>query len=130
MKTMDVRNNYKSITEEFLKYYYETYDKYIPDLANLYSADSKFTWMNNEVMGFNNLLKMFVELNLTSVTHQIKEYSGQPMGPKTLMVNAVGLLNDDNSGNYVKFSESIILQYNEDLESFVIHNTILNILND
>lgn len=121
---IDVRNSYKQITEEFVNHYYTVYDQNIINLANMFTADSKFTWNSNEVVGFNNLLSHLKQNNITSVTHNITEYTGQPLGVKSLLITIVGDIRNDNLNQHSKFTESIILQYCDDIECFIIHNSI------
>ena len=52
---IDIKQTYKYLADEFAKHYYTLYDNNFLQLANLYLPDSYFTYLDEEITGFNNL---------------------------------------------------------------------------
>lgn len=119
-----IRNSYKKIAEEFCRFYYTNYDNSFMELVHLYTADSKFTFLDNEIIGFNNLYDLLVnKYGVKSIAHNVTSVYSQPLGDKTVLVQAVGEVIINNCGVKEKFVETFILQYSTQFNSFFVCGT-------
>lgn len=121
---VDVKTNYKKIAEEFLTYYYNIYDTDFPHLNHLYHKESQFTFRDNEVYGFNNLLNIITnKYKIYKFTHSVIHATVQPINNSDLLISVNGQISVNNSPHYDKFIETIIIRRNDD-NVFSILNTI------
>lgn len=119
----DVRNNYKGVAEEFCKYYYHNYDNTFQNLASIFLADSKFTFIGTEIIGFNNLYNHMVSLGISNINHTVLEITSQPLGQKTILISVIGTISV-NKNIPQKFIDIFILQLNDSTNTYFIHNNI------
>jgi hypothetical protein len=124
---MDVKTNYKRITEEFCRYYINMYDNNFQNLANMYKTDSLFTYTDDEIIGFNNLVEKIRQYNIYKFTHSTVNVNSQPVGDRTLLVTLTGKISVNNSVIEQKFSETLLLQ-RDDHNRFYIYHTIFKLI--
>mgnify|MGYP001277524331 CR=1 FL=1 len=123
-----VRNNYKEIGEEFVKYFYSTFDNNFLELVHLFDSDSKFTYLDQEVVGFNNLYSSLTNhFGINKIEHIIDDVKSQPLGDKTVIIQVKGRVST-NDQNPVNFVESFLLQYRFETKSFFCHSDIFNVI--
>ena len=130
---VDCRQLYKQIGIEFCKSYYTAYDTNYQSLVYIFKPDSIFTFLEEEIVGFNNLhARVTGHYAVQKFTHDIKTIDSQPLGGKTMLITVTGLLriNDDISPNnpYQPFLESFILQKDDTSQTFYVHNNIFRLL--
>jgi len=125
---VDVKANYKQITENFIKFYYSLYDTDFLKMGQLYKPDACFTFLDEEMIGFNNLVDKLKQYNITKFTHHSVHVNSQPVGDRTLMLMVSGRLSV-NSSPYAenKFMETILLQ-RDDQNKFFVHHTMFKLV--
>ena len=103
--------DYKQIAEDFCEYYYSTYDNNINDLSNLYKCDSIFTYLGQEIKGFDKLCNCIKNKhNIYKFDHIINNIYSQPLGKKTILITVLGIVKINNCIDEDKFHETIIIQ--------------------
>jgi len=123
-----VRNNYKEIAEKFANYYYPTFDNNFVELVHLFEPDSKFTYADQEVIGFNNLYTTLVNhFGINKIEHVVDDVKSQPLGDKTVIVQVKGRVST-NDNNPINFVETFVLQYKFETKSFFCHSDIFNVV--
>lgn len=128
----DVALCYQELAQEFVNLYYTTYDSNIQNLVYFFKAESLFTFIDEEIIGFNNLYNRLVNhYCVYKISHEITSFSAQPMGNKTLFIQVIGNLrvNDHMYNTPVQpFTETFVLQRDDAAAAYFIHNTIFKIL--
>lgn len=125
---IDIKQTYKYLADEFAKQYYTLYDNNFLQLANLYLPDSYFTYLDEEITGFNNLVQRLRQYGITKFTHSQLHLNVQPIGERSLMISVTGLISVNNGVASQRFSETVLLQ-KDDYNHFFIYRTIFKLLN-
>ena len=129
---ISINNEYKRVTQEICNRYYQVYDSDFRNLTYLYTAMSKFTFQDEEVVGFNNLYSKWInKYGIQKFTHNIKFINSQPVSDKTLLINVHGLVRvNDNltQTQYQPFSETLLVQRGNTDNTFRIYNTMFRLL--
>jgi hypothetical protein len=107
---VDVRNNYKTIAEDFCIKYYTIYDNNFMDLNNIYYAESQFTFLGNEIIGFSNFVNKLRDLGIYKFLHHNMNIVVQPIGPANLIITVSGFISLNSSLILNKFVETIFIQ--------------------
>ncbi len=124
---VDVKVNYKRITEEFCRQYYSLYDNNFPGLSQMYKPESCFTYLDEEIQGFSNFVEKLRQFNIYKFTHQSVNVNSQPVGDRTVLIVVTGKLCVNNSTYEQKFTETIMLQ-RDDQNRFFIYHTIFKLV--
>jgi len=121
--------NYKNIADEFCNYYYTTIDNDYLQLDNLFKPTSKFTFVNDEFIGFNNIVNKWKnEYNINSFNHNIISYNSQPIDDNTMLVKVIGSISINNIyTNSSYFTETFVVKKDKG-DNLYIHNTIFQLL--
>ena len=127
--TINVRDNYKKITQKFCEHYYHQYDKNFPSLGYLYKPNSMFTFIDTNIIGFRNLCKKLQSNGIYKIVHHNVNVCSQPMGADAILISVNGTLTTNNNFSPSNFTETIILKKDPD-NRFYIYQTIFNILDD
>ena len=125
---IDIRHNYKELAEELCRYYYTIYDNNFQELANIYYADSQFTYQDQEITGFNTLLQKLRETTVSKFTHYDMNVSAQPIGSSNLIITVIGSIALNDSIFMNKFIETLYIQ-RDDANVLRVCSTIFKILN-
>ena len=128
----DVRQNYKELGNQFCQEYYQRCDTNFQSLVYLYKPESVFTYLDNECLGFNNLFQLWTNhYGINSFRHQIKSVNSQPLGTRSLLITATGLVGANmhlpGCQNMFPFVETFLLQKDNN-NQFHVYNTIFKIL--
>ena len=89
-----------------------------------YNNDCLFTFLGNELKGFNNYIQKISNLSLLNMKFIVDYLQVQPSINKTLIVTVRGKFhNNSKYYNYYNFIEIMILKKNM-FDRFVIYNNI------
>lgn len=124
----NIQNDYKKISEGFCKEYYSTYDNNFVQLGSFFKPESKITFLEEEMIGFGNLLQQVQHnYNIHNFHHKIQSIDSQPVGSMTILVTITGeiIVNNNASGN--KFTETLILQQDQS-NSFYVYHSIMRLM--
>ena len=120
----DYIDNYNQIANEFLTNYYKEKNNNIQNTYMFYNNDCLFTFLGNELKGFNNYIQKISNLSLLNMKFIIDYLQVQPSINKTLIVTVRGKFhNNSKYYNYYNFIEIIVLKKNM-FDRFVIYNNI------
>ena len=120
----DYIDNYNQIANEFLTNYYKEKNNNIQNTYMFYNNDCLFTFLGNELKGFNNYIQKISNLSLLNMKFIVDYLQVQPSINKTLLVTVRGKFhNNSKYYNYYNFIEIIVLKKNM-FDRFVIYNNI------
>ena len=122
-------NNYKQLALNFCKEYYNKLDKNIKQTSKFYKPHSKFTFLEDEITGFNVYMnKIKNNYNITSFNHNIKSVDSQPISNNAFLINVIGVIKVNKQMIYHHFTETFVLQ--QDFSgNFFVCNTIFRLIN-
>lgn len=126
-------DNLNNLGIEFCKYYYDVYDNNFYNLASLYKADSKFTYLDKKILGFNNLHDYIVNgCHIKHFRHKIKNCDVQPLGKNTMLILITGQIkgykNKNDNPKPHNFIETMVIQRKNTNSNFFIQNTIFKFM--
>lgn len=124
---VDVKLNYKQIADEFCKQYYTKIDTNFESLNIYYYPDSQFTYQDEEIISYVNLLNKLKNNGIYKFTHYDMKVNTQPLGPKHLLIVVHGNLSLNDSIYQNKFMETFLLQ-REDNNHFLIYSQIFKLI--
>ncbi|KAI3637703.1 hypothetical protein MIR68_004352 [Amoeboaphelidium protococcarum] len=104
----------KAIANEFVKYYYSTFDASRANLAPLYKAQSMLTFEGQEFQGSDKIVEKLSSLPFQKVAHKVTTVDVQPgnTSGNSILVAVTGQLLVDNESNPQFFSQ--VFQLNND----------------
>lgn len=101
--------NFESIGSELVKYYYTTFDTNRAGLSALYRDTSLMTWMGEQHMGIQNIMKKITELPFQTCQHQIANMDSQPTTNGGIITCVSGFLKLDADANPLPFCQTFHL---------------------
>jgi len=110
LENNDMNVLYRTVCENFAKTYYHMRDNKLNDMANIYKPNVMFTFMNDEIIGYNKFLERMYYYGLTKMTHHKIDITAQPINHKMVLISTVGTVSFNNSMFQKKFAETVILQ--------------------
>ena len=119
----DMRLSYKTVAEDFCRQYYNMYDTNFGQLASYYTQDAIFTFLDEELVGFNKLYERISQYNIYRFTHHTINVNSQAVGLYGLMVTVTGKVSVNDSIFQQNYVETIILQMDEYGTLFVTNST-------
>ncbi|KAI3632947.1 hypothetical protein MIR68_009022 [Amoeboaphelidium protococcarum] len=104
----------KAIANEFVKYYYSTFDASRANLAPLYKSQSMLTFEGQEFQGSEKIVEKLSSLPFQKVAHKVTTVDVQPgnTSGNSILVAVTGQLLVDNESNPQFFSQ--VFQLNND----------------
>jgi len=121
--------DFQAVAEQFVKFYYETFDNNRSALAALYKENSMLTFENSPTQGTQLILEKLTTLPFQKVRHQLATFDAQPSsesGGILVMVTGALLVDEeqkpmsysqvfqllpDGSGSYYVFNDIFRLVY-------------------
>lgn len=119
---IDVQNSFRQIAEEFCKYYYTVYDNNFLELANLCLPNTLFTYMDEELIGFNRLVEKINKHYIYKFHHKQININFQPVGNNGIIILSTGTISLNDSIIENRFTESILLEMDDKNRFFIINN--------
>jgi hypothetical protein len=111
--------DFNSIAQQFVQFYYTTFDTNRAGLFPLYTPESMLTFEGEQFMGAQSIVNKILELSCTTVSHQILTIDAQPSStPAGIIVFVSGLLQLD-SDPPLKFSQCFHLNQSSSGQYFV-----------
>ena len=108
----NIESDYKTITETFCRHYYDYYDNNFDKIKNLCADNTYFTYLDDEILGFDNLVNIIKNKGINKFRHDASSMniSSQPTGTRSLIINVTGVVHVNDNPTKYKFSETIILK--------------------
>ena len=112
--------DYKAIGENFVKFYYETFDSGRANLSLLYTNDSMMTFEGSEFKGNEAIMKKLNELPIQVVQHVLTTCDCQPTG-NAVTIHVIGQQKCDNDPP-ISFSQTFVLAPTPEGSFFVMND--------
>ncbi|PVG02821.1 nuclear transport factor 2 [Serendipita vermifera] len=112
------------VAQEFVKFYYSTFDTNRSGLTALYKDNSMLSFEGQQYLGTNSVAEKLTSLPFQAVQHKITTLDAQPF-PGGICVLVTGLLVVDGSENPLNFSQMFSLL--QDGGSFYVYNDIFRL---
>ncbi|KAK6507582.1 Nuclear transport factor 2 [Arthrobotrys musiformis] len=101
--------DYVSIAEQFISYYYQTFDANRQNLSSLYRPTSLLTFESSQTQGDSAITEKLVGLPFQKVEHQVATKDAQPLATGGIVVLVTGALKVDDSPAPLSFAQTFIL---------------------
>ncbi|KAK6525769.1 Nuclear transport factor 2 [Arthrobotrys megalospora] len=99
---------YEQVADQFIPYYYNTFDTDRKGLASLYRPTSLLTFESSQTQGADAIVEKLTNLSFQNVKHEVHTKDAQPIGGGAgILVLVTGNLEAD--GSPFKFSQTFIL---------------------
>ncbi|KAL4958275.1 putative nuclear transport factor NTF-2 [Aspergillus filifer] len=123
-------SNFTEVAQQFVNFYYQTFDSNRAGLAGLYRAESMLTFETSATQGAASIAEKLTSLPFQKVQHQIATLDAQPSNPQggiLVLVTGALLVDDeqkpmnytqtfqllpDGAGSYFVFNDVFRLIYN------------------
>lgn len=126
---LNIQTDYKKVAVNLCREYYTEYDRNFSNLKRFFRQDTKFTFMEEEMIGFNLLEnKVKYNYNISSFLHNINSIDVQPVGTRTLLINITGIVRVNDQSSSSKFTETLLLQHNANEKMWYIYNLIFRLI--
>jgi len=99
----------ESVANEFVQFYYNTFDSDRSSLRNLYRDDSYLTFETNRVAGVNSIIETLAGLRFQKVQHKISTFDAQPTPDGHIVVLVTGFLLIDDAEHPQTFAQTFHL---------------------
>ncbi|OGM42262.1 putative nuclear transport factor NTF-2 [Aspergillus bombycis] len=98
------------MAEQFVEFYYNTFDNQRGNLLGLYRNDSMLTFENDSILGASNIIEKLTTLAFQKVSHQVSTLDSQPSNANGgILVMVTGILLVDEEETPMKFSQTFQL---------------------
>lgn len=115
---------YKTVSSEFVKFYYHAKDNQLDKLKTVCNSDCKFTYNEHEMCGVDTYIKFLKGEKIKKMLHLIKTATPQPHeNGIIIVVSGIMKLNNDFLNSH-SFIETIYLK--KEYSNYVVTNSILN----
>ncbi|EPS29771.1 Nuclear transport factor 2 [Penicillium oxalicum] len=88
-------SDFNQIAQQFVEFYYNTFDSNRSGLASLYRAESMLTFETASVMGAEQITEKLTSLPFQQVRHQLATLDAQPSGDSIIVLVTGALLVDE-----------------------------------
>ncbi|KAF3184001.1 Nuclear transport factor 2 [Orbilia oligospora] len=103
-------SDYSGVAEQFITYYYQTFDSNRQGLSGLYRPTSLLTFESSQTQGAADITEKLVGLPFQKVEHQVATKDAQPLpGGSGIVVLVTGALKVDDSPAPLSFAQTFIL---------------------
>ncbi|KAK2778992.1 Nuclear transport factor 2 [Onygenales sp. PD_12] len=118
--------DYQSIADEFVKFYYSTFDNKRDDLKPLYRENSMLTFETNSIQGSEAITKQLVELPFQKVQHQRATVDAQPTEEGGVIVLVTGALMVDQEQKPMNYTQ--VFHLRRDAVGYYVYNDIFKLV--
>ncbi|KAF3908298.1 hypothetical protein AA313_de0206500 [Arthrobotrys entomopaga] len=100
--------DYQAVSEQFVTYYYQTFDTNRQGLGGLYRQNSLLTFESSQTQGGTAILEKLANLPFQKVVHKVATQDAQPMA-NGIVVLVTGALMVDDSPAPLNYSQTFVL---------------------
>ncbi|KAI9815289.1 MAG: Nuclear transport factor 2 [Pycnora praestabilis] len=98
--------DFAEIAQQFVQFYYKTFDEGRPNLAGLYRDNSMLTFEGAAIQGSGGIVEKLVGLPFQKVVHQVSTLDAQPSNESGgIMVIVTGALLVDEEQRPMNYSQ-------------------------
>ncbi|KAK6537497.1 Nuclear transport factor 2 [Orbilia ellipsospora] len=102
--------NYEAVANQFIEFYYNTFDTNRQGLISLYRGTSLLTFESAQTQGDKDIIEKLVSLPFQKVIHKVVTQDAQPMSNGGIVVLVTGGLMVDDSPAPLAYSQIFVLQ--------------------
>ncbi|KAK3203423.1 hypothetical protein GRF29_112g1224675, partial [Pseudopithomyces chartarum] len=102
--------DFQSIANQFVDFYYKTFDENRPALKALYRPHSMLTFEESPVQGADGIVEKLVNLPFQQVIHQVATKDAQPSAEDGIMVMVTGALQVDGQDKPMSYTQTFQLK--------------------
>jgi len=119
--------DFQTVAQQFVEYYYNTFDTSRPNLAALYRDHSMLTFESSAVQGAPAILEKLLALPFDKIKHQVTTLDAQPSNEAGgILVMVTGALLVDEEQKPMSYSQ--IFQLMPDAGSYFVFNDIFKLV--
>ncbi|KAK6336801.1 Nuclear transport factor 2 [Orbilia javanica] len=118
--------DYAAVAEQFIPYYYSTFDTNRQGLSGLYRPTSLLTFESSQTQGANEIIEKLVGLPFQKVQHRVTTKDAQPISGGAIVVLVTGFLEVDDSPVPLNFAQTFILA--PDAGSYYVSHDIFKLI--
>ncbi|KKZ62640.1 hypothetical protein EMCG_03050 [[Emmonsia] crescens] len=118
--------DYQNVAQEFVKIYYETFDKKRTELKALYRTNSMLTFETNCVEGVDAIDEQLVNLPFQKVKHQYSTVDAQPTEEGGVVVLVTGALMVDDEQKPMNYTQ--VFHLRRDAIGYYVYNDIFKLV--
>ncbi|PYH41391.1 nuclear transport factor 2 family protein [Aspergillus saccharolyticus JOP 1030-1] len=101
---------FQNIAEQFVQFYYNTFDADRSNLAGLYRDQSMLTFETSSVQGVGSIVEKLTSLPFQKVVHRVSTLDAQPSSNEgSILVMVTGALLVDEEQNPMNYTQSFNL---------------------
>ncbi|KAB8272123.1 hypothetical protein BDV30DRAFT_134855 [Aspergillus minisclerotigenes] len=101
---------FQSIAQQFVQFYYKTFDENRGQLSGLYRDQSMLTFETSSVQGVVNITEKLTSLPFQKVVHQVSTLDAQPSNEAGgILVMVTGALLVDDQQNPMNYTQTFQL---------------------
>ncbi|RVD89773.1 uncharacterized protein DFL_000766 [Arthrobotrys flagrans] len=101
--------DYAGVAEQFIPYYYNTFDTNRTGLGSLYRPNSLLTFESSQTQGAVDITEKLVSLPFQKVVHEVATKDAQPIPGGGIVVLVTGALKVDDQPAPLSFAQTFIL---------------------
>ncbi|RJE20936.1 nuclear transport factor [Aspergillus sclerotialis] len=102
--------DFSAVAQQFVQFYYQTFDTARQNLAGLYRNESMLTFETNSVQGVQAIIEKLTSLPFEKVQHQIATLDAQPSSDKGgILVMVTGALLVDQEQKPMSYTQTFQL---------------------
>ncbi|OJJ71897.1 hypothetical protein ASPBRDRAFT_43269 [Aspergillus brasiliensis CBS 101740] len=101
--------DFQNIAQQFVQFYYQTFDSDRQQLAGLYRDNSMLTFETSSQMGVAPIMEKLMGLAFQKVQHQISTLDAQPSVNGSIIVMVTGALLVDEEARPMNYTQTFTL---------------------
>ncbi|OQD76025.1 hypothetical protein PENDEC_c005G05179 [Penicillium decumbens] len=102
--------DFTTVAQQFVEFYYQTFDNNRSGLAPLYRDQSMLTFETSSVQGAASITEKLISLPFQQVRHQIATFDAQPSSEGGIIVLVTGALIVDEEQKPMSYTQLFKLQ--------------------
>ncbi|KAI9295506.1 nuclear transport factor 2 [Neoconidiobolus thromboides FSU 785] len=118
--------DFATVAQQFVEFYYNTFDTDRSKLASLYRESSMLTFEGQQFSSIAGITEKLTSLPFQKVQHKISTFDPQPsVAGESIIISVTGLLAVDEESNPLGFSQTFFLA--KDAAGYYVHNDIFRL---
>ncbi|KAF2097368.1 putative nuclear transport factor NTF-2 [Rhizodiscina lignyota] len=120
-------SNFQVVAEQFVQFYYKTFDESRGQLAALYRDKSMLTFENQATLGAAGIVEKLTNLPFQKVAHQVASLDAQPSNEQGgILVLVTGVLLVDEEQRAMSYTQAF--QLVPEGGSFYVYNDVFRLV--
>ncbi|KAE8158878.1 hypothetical protein BDV40DRAFT_8189 [Aspergillus tamarii] len=119
--------DFQAVAQQFVQFYYNTFDTNRQSLAGLYRDHSMLTFENASIQGVAGIIEKLTSLPFVKVQHQVGTFDAQPSNTEGgILVMVTGALLVDDEQKSLNYTQTF--QLLPDAGSYFVFNDIFRLV--